>query len=183
MKNILTVFAVLAMASVANAGMKISVDGAVDLPDSSITIDVGSTVVIDFQGDQTANLWMLVQGPAEMDALNPTFLWEQSDVLSYRQVNPDDLEAFKPGLADMGYPGVVDIIESTVADLSDPITTPDGVVVDGIIFKCLEEGDVVLTLTDVEFSEIFDTVTIHQIPEPMTLGLLGLGGLFLRRRR
>ena len=26
-------------------------------------------------------------------------------------------------------------------------------------------------------------LTIHQIPEPMTIGLLGLGGLFLRRRK
>ena len=30
---------------------------------------------------------------------------------------------------------------------------------------------------------ILDTVTIHQIPEPITMVLLGLGGLFLRRRK
>jgi hypothetical protein len=30
---------------------------------------------------------------------------------------------------------------------------------------------------------ILDTVTIHQTPEPMTIGLLGLGGLALLRRR
>ena len=30
---------------------------------------------------------------------------------------------------------------------------------------------------------LLDTVFIHQIPEPMTLGLLGIGGLFLRRRK
>ena len=111
------------------------------------------------------------------------YLWEQTDLKSYAQTDPDTLAAYAEGLAGMGYPGVTDIVESVVADLSDPITTPDGVVVDGIIFKCLEEGDVVLTLTNVDFDTIFDTVTIHQVPEPMTLGLLGLGGLFLRRRR
>ena len=30
---------------------------------------------------------------------------------------------------------------------------------------------------------ILDTITIHQIPEPITIALLGLGGLFLRRRK
>jgi len=28
-----------------------------------------------------------------------------------------------------------------------------------------------------------NTLEIHVIPEPMTIALLGLGGLFLRRRR
>ena len=31
--------------------------------------------------------------------------------------------------------------------------------------------------------QILDTITIHQIPEPITMALLGLGGLFLRRRK
>jgi hypothetical protein len=30
---------------------------------------------------------------------------------------------------------------------------------------------------------IEDTLTIHQIPEPTTIALLGLGGLLLRRRK
>ncbi|MHC4154714.1 MAG: PEP-CTERM sorting domain-containing protein [Planctomycetota bacterium] len=30
---------------------------------------------------------------------------------------------------------------------------------------------------------MYDQVLIHQIPEPMTVALLGLGGLFLVRRR
>jgi len=30
---------------------------------------------------------------------------------------------------------------------------------------------------------VMDSQIIHQIPEPITLALLGLGGLFLRRRK
>ena len=32
-------------------------------------------------------------------------------------------------------------------------------------------------------TETLDTLLIHQTPEPMTIALLGLGGLFLRRRK
>ncbi len=34
-----------------------------------------------------------------------------------------------------------------------------------------------------EGMNIIDTITIHQVPEPITMALLGLGGLFLRRRK
>lgn len=34
-----------------------------------------------------------------------------------------------------------------------------------------------------EYNDTIATVLVHQVPEPMTIALLGLGGLFLRRRR
>ena len=43
--------------------------------------------------------------------------------------------------------------------------------------------DVVINLTDTTLVNMIDTITIHQIPEPMTMVLLGLGGLLLRRRK
>jgi hypothetical protein len=36
---------------------------------------------------------------------------------------------------------------------------------------------------DGAFWELADTVVIHQIPEPVTMALLGLGGVLLSRRR
>lgn len=41
---------------------------------------------------------------------------------------------------------------------------------------------VTITLLDFNAAPI-DAVTVQNTPEPMTLGLLGLGGLFLRRRK
>jgi hypothetical protein len=49
-------------------------------------------------------------------------------------------------------------------------------------FQCTGIGDVSITLIDDVFGPV-DTLTIHQIPEPITFALLGLGGLFLRRRK
>jgi hypothetical protein len=70
----------------------------------------------------------------------------------------------------------------------------------GIMLHCDGFGDVTLTLkvglaagnvfydsagTPEEWQDggIMDTLIIHQIPEPMTMALLGLGGLALLRRR
>ena len=60
---------------------------------------------------------------------------------------------------------------------------------ENIGFHCEAEGDVVITLAKINedwewTGDIYDTVTIHQaVPEPMTVTLLGLGGLLLRRRK
>jgi hypothetical protein len=63
-----------------------------------------------------------------------------------------------------------------------PIT---GVVFDHIIFHCegAFDGALHLYVTDWVTPTLIDTVIIHQIPEPATIALLGLGGLLLRRRK
>jgi hypothetical protein len=75
-------------------------------------------------------------------------------------------------------------------------TGSDLVVVSGITMHCDAIGDVVVTLSDyagdpsswTDTSDMFSVmygngVIIHQVPEPMTLMLLGLGSLFLVRRK
>jgi hypothetical protein len=43
--------------------------------------------------------------------------------------------------------------------------------------------DNVVMLWDGSTGDLLDTIIIHQVPEPATIALLGLGGLFLRRRK
>lgn len=45
------------------------------------------------------------------------------------------------------------------------------------------EGTFTVGLYEFDGTTLIEEATITVVPEPMTLGLLGLGGLFLRRRR
>ena len=61
-----------------------------------------------------------------------------------------------------------------------------------LMFHCEEATDVEILLYsnllvtgegDIVAGTLLDSLYVEQIPEPMTLGLLGLGGLLLRRRK
>jgi len=79
------------------------------------------------------------------------------------------------------------------------------ILMQGLMFHCDEPTDVTISLvaagqgiTRLEYNDakqvigqttiyaagtVLDTIIVHQIPEPMTMSLLGLGGLALLRRR
>jgi len=71
----------------------------------------------------------------------------------------------------------------------------DGKIVDFITLHCEGEGDVVAQLNSIGVNHIvapedrlltaadLGSIVIHQVPEPMTISLLGLGSLLLLRRR
>ena len=48
--------------------------------------------------------------------------------------------------------------------------------------RCIAQGDAIINLLD-SGEQVIDTLTIHQVPEPMMVTLLALGGLMIRRRR
>jgi hypothetical protein len=186
MKNILIVFSVLAMASVANAGFMISVNGVIDPADSEITLkNPSDTAVIDIHGagNPVANVsgWLLLQGNATING-SPSFVWANSTSANMDAATFNDMKPLLEG-DPYFYTGLVDIVSMDILDVVEPFTAPNGLLIDGILLHCEGRGDVTLTLLDAGTWDAMDSVTIHQIPEPITLALLGLGGLFLRRRK
>ena len=186
MKNVLIVFTVLAMASVANAGFMISVNGVINPPDSQINLKPSETAIIDIHGannttDTVVIGWLLLQGIGAIDASTPILpLWASSTV---GNMSAADKAIYIPMLPDYGYPGVKDIVEMGIMDTTEPFSAPNGLLIDGIKLHCEGFGDVTLTLLDAASLSPLSRVVIHQIPEPITFALLGLGGLFLRRRK
>lgn len=178
MKKLLVVLTVLAMATVANAVTKISVNGQLDVPDTQIVLMPSQEVVIDIHSWTTALTILLMQGPATLTKGPNMYLWEQTGV-TLPSVAFDDYKAL---FTDMGYGNITAIADVDILDTSDPFTQPAGRVVDGLILHCEDIGDVTLTLFDANLN-VLDSQVIHQIPEPVTFALLGLGGLFLRRRK
>jgi hypothetical protein len=175
MKKLVVLMMVLGLATMANAGLQISVNGS--LTQDAITLVASNTVTID------------IYNPAGVDPRNFT---------AYLDFLPNDAGAYNLANARLGpqagdFPS--DFIFNaigTVDEYTDNQNWAPGTVTEtpGTIFlvdfHCLGVGTVTVNLYDSRVGDgmqVVDTLTIHQIPEPMTMALLGLGGLFLRRRK
>lgn len=158
----------LSMAVVANATLYLTVNGEINPADSTIWITPSTWVVIgvwDDNGQTTPGSLALglTMGPGSLDA---------GRITSQEGVNAamvDDASAAK------GF-GLQNFFVSL--DIS---ATQTGMLVNEIDFHCDGPGDVTIALVN-DDGLVVDSQVIHQAPEPMTIALLGLGGLFLRRR-
>jgi hypothetical protein len=196
MKKLLVVMLVLSMASMANAALYISVDGVENPPESAITLMPSQSVIIDITGDgQTLapiDVYLFASPMGGATMTGGVMLYTGS-LATFMQFNGVD-EAHVAMLRGLGY----NINQTYYMNFASapPVPPLSGKLVDEIVFHCdAAPGDVLLTLMNYSEYEdedgniipvitLLDTQIIHQIiPEPMTLGLLGLGGLFLRRRR
>jgi hypothetical protein len=211
MKKLLALVLVLGIASMAQAAFKISVNGVVDPPETEIVLLPSQEVILDIHGSDNdgtpLGFFLLVKGKGSINGssfvpnpqgapggyFSPGYGGE-GDLCDYQ-----DAEAFA---ADVGLPvpdllaafgGVQDMSFGNVASSSPAPAPLNGLLVDDIIFHC--EGydpqagpydDVIIELWTAGQAGpevLLDTQVIHQIPEPLSLSLLGLGGMALLRRR
>jgi hypothetical protein len=184
MKKLLVLMMVLGMASLANAGLILTIGGE-PAPDE-ITLKPSDWIEIDI--DVTAD--------------HTCFAYDVALQLSNAQAKLDlqmgpigfPTEFFFAG-AIIGDPTAQSVRVSASQFMSGTDVAGPAVLVNNVLLHCEEDTDVVLALVvkdgvgtvvdgqQLTTGDILDSILIHQIPEPMTMVLLGLGGLFLRRRK
>ena len=186
MKKLLTILLVLAMASAASASaiwLEVDPQDAKDSYQYSDVITIN--VVADFAvAGMTTNIGADNGTAQAVGTLHPnlmTGLNYAGDLVNAGGVlikNIAGAAAFGAPAAPAGavlytfefhVPDVEDSTYITIDDITDYTTSPP-------MSTTANSSDFSVYLTDM------GSVTIH-VPEPMTIALLGLGGLFLRRRR
>ena len=190
MKKLLVLLMVLGLATAANASLLTdAVDAAFEFsvngepqPDEITLIAPSGEVTLDLKlldGHTTTGIdftWTLSNNQAE---------------LLYGNIA---LEGFDMGLA-VNAASTPQSVKIAGGQIYSPAKAGPLTLVDNLILHCTEPTDVVLEIcfsgilnVDGEIyygpiGEVLHTLIIHQVPEPATIALLGLGGLLLRRRR
>jgi len=187
MKKLLALMLVLGLAPVANAVvLQISVDGSTAVQDSAITVKPSDMLALD--------IWC--SGFTGAGGVDNTYFALVVDT-AYGTISGGEVDKPPaPSLSSVdgqdaagdGYPGLLPGETGPYGTLAGgPTETgPAGVYFDDFVFHCVAQGDAVIRLVGTIDWESFvelDRVTIHQIPEPASMLLLGLGGLLLRRRK
>jgi hypothetical protein len=178
MRNVLLLLVLLCtMVVTAHATMVITIrlsdsDIWADYPDSKFTIVPSQTIevgILQLPGTAPVGVGSLALGLADgLGSLDATSAITKTGVTA--ALKDDALAAASFGIQNP-FVGL---------DVTTPINS--GLLVRKVMFHCDGEGDVTLYLDD-NNGEVLDSQVIHQIPEPMTIALLGIGGLAMRMFR
>ena len=173
MKKLLVLMLVLGMASLANAALVLSiyVDGVE--AGSAASVDIGDTITIDVYSNEEGSY----------DAY-----LAMSSGLEYADWAGITMYDLTPGVsiaANTYYAGALAGFDTYLLNNStfDIENQPAAGIAFSLSFLGVAEGTVDVKLDHDVWGSTVDTLAVTVIPEPMTLALLGLGGLFLRRKK
>ena len=185
MKKLLVLILVLCMAPMASALLQISAGGNPNPVDSTITLLPSEEIMLDIWNDVTLTT---TNTPVTLALIVDNTTGSMSGGLVNEAVTNAVIFVFdlsmipQPvGAGKAGIWGGVTVFDGTVA--------ANTVLVDQILFHCEGPGDAVIQLIQIDDTYgtptgvVYDTLIIHQIPEPATIALLSLGGLLLRRKK
>jgi hypothetical protein len=188
MKKLLVLMLVLGLTSVAsavNTGMAIqlSIDG-VPAPDE-ITLMESDWITLDIMA---ADGWALDSMELDLEIVGPGHIeLDPQNVVEPTDIIVGAFESWSLVVQGVTEKGIASIVGMTFGD------GIPGTLVNYVLFHCDGLGDVIITITDAGANndptrgdisqEMMGSIIIHQIPEPTTVMLLGLGSLFLLRRR
>lgn len=187
MKKLLVLALVLSLATMANAALTLQINavGGTANEDGSITMMPSDTLVISIttpggvMSDADAGDWIMV---ADIAAATVSGGISANTNWWGNYMSDDAVAAGAP--VPEGQNGVWGSVALAIGYTSIPAQS---VLFQDIVFHCEAIGDTVLTIWQHDWSALamppIASVVIHQIPEPITMALLGLGGLFLRRRK
>ena len=192
MKKLLVVLMVLSMASIANAAVVINVDMG-----AKTELAVGDTATISIVATDEkspSNLYLFVtEGSLGTVSGGSVVFSSTAGEMSLHQGAAD---LYIEALHQYGWPygGWPDAAQTYYISLTGNTNSSviNGTVVDSITYRAEIAGDSTIILGGIVddgqgdggyLMAVWDTVVITQVPEPMTMTLLALGGLLLRRRR
>jgi hypothetical protein len=181
MKKLLILMLVLGVASVANAAIQIELRDAA----GTTTIATGTATGVDLQLGTNYTVYVtgaVADSPATGGIYGPT--WTASD---WTNLGPANSTTYVDDTGDLSFCNWVAAYQGYDWQAKDSgmgpgVSTGDWVHVD---LTALAQGSYSLGLFDYAVSSATAVATIsgNVIPEPMTVALLGLGGLLLRRRK
>jgi len=169
MKKLLVLMLVLGLATAANAALSLSVNGDTNV--TEYTMNVCTTVVIDVYSDQASFGYECYVGITDgLGGMSELGEWTGNNKV-YAASGQGTISRydhwFWDDIAITSNPDQFPILAGRHFDME---------------FHCTAMGNVTIELQAADGTPV-DRVLIHQIPEPVSMVLLGLGGLLLRRRR